>query len=84
MTQESASENLISTLQGFKLNAKDAGSIVDKINEVSNTQPINTKELGEALKRSSASFNAAHTDLDSAIALITATKQNWLNVQKCA
>lgn len=84
MTQESASENLISTLQGFKLKAKDAGSIVDRINEVSNTQPINTSQLGEALKRSASSFNAAHTDLSSAIALITATKQNWLNVQKCA
>lgn len=84
MTQESASENLISTLQGFKLKAKDAGSIVDKFNEVSNTQPINTSQLGEALKRSASSFNAAHTDLSSAIALITATKQNWLNVQKCA
>lgn len=34
MTQKTASENLISTLQGFKLKAKDAGSIVDKINEV--------------------------------------------------
>lgn len=73
MTQESASENLISTLQGFKLKAKDAGSIVDKINEVSNTQPINTSQLGEALKRSAASFNASHTDLDSAISLITGT-----------
>lgn len=73
MTQESASENLISTLQGFKLKAKDAGSIVDRINEVSNTQPINTSQLGEALKRSAASFNASHTDLDSAIALITGT-----------
>lgn len=73
MTQESASENLISTLQGFKLKAKDAGSIVDRINEVSNTQPINTSQLGEALKRSASSFNAAHTDLDSAISLITGT-----------
>lgn len=73
MTQESASENLISTLQGFKLKAKDAGSIVDRINEVSNTQPINTSQLGEALKRSASSFNAAHTDLSSAIALITGT-----------
>ena len=34
MTQEIASENLVSTLQGFKLKAKDAGSIVDKFNEV--------------------------------------------------
>ena len=73
MTQETASENLISTLQGFKLKAKDAGSIVDKINEVANTQPINTSQLGEALKRSAASFNASHTDLDSAISLITGT-----------
>lgn len=84
MTQESASENLISTLQGFKLKAKDAGSIVDKFNEVANTEAIDTKGIGEALQRSAASFNAAHTDLSSAIALVTATKQNWLNVQKCA
>ena len=40
MTQESASENLISTLQGFKLKAKDAGSIVDRINEVNVTASI--------------------------------------------
>lgn len=73
MTQETASENLVSTLQGFKLKAKDAGSIVDKFNEVANTEAIDTKGIGEALQRSAASFNAAHTDLSSAIALVTAT-----------
>lgn len=34
MTQETASQSLISTLQGFQLKASDAGSILDKINEV--------------------------------------------------
>lgn len=34
MTQESASKNLVSTLQGFKLNADEAEHIVDSFNEV--------------------------------------------------
>lgn len=34
MTQETASETLTSTLQGFQLSADDAESIVDKFNEV--------------------------------------------------
>lgn len=34
MTQESSSSGLISTLKGFKLQAEEAESIVDKVNEV--------------------------------------------------
>lgn len=34
MTQETASESLISTLQGYQLDASEAESIVDKFNEV--------------------------------------------------
>lgn len=34
MTQESASKSLISTLQGFQLDASEAESIIDKFNEV--------------------------------------------------
>lgn len=34
MTQESASQGLVSTLQGFQLDASEAGSVLDKINEV--------------------------------------------------
>ena len=57
---------------------------IGKVTVFRNTEAIDTKGIGEALQRSAASFNAAHTDLSSAIALVTATKQNWLNVQKCA
>lgn len=71
MDQKSASEGLISTLQGFQLDASEAESIVDKFNEVANNYAIDTAGIASALQRSSASFKAAHTDLDKAIALIT-------------
>lgn len=71
MSTETASENLISTLQGFQLDASKAESIIDKFNEVANNYAIDTQGIGEALKRSAASFNAANTSLSESIALIT-------------
>ena len=100
MTQETASQSLVSTLQGFNMQADQAESIVDKFNEVANNYAIGSDGIGEALQRSAASFNAAHTDISKSIALITGTnttlqdpqrvgnmwKTNFycLNVQKCA
>lgn len=71
MSAESASENLISTLQGFQLKTSDAELIVDQFNEVANNFAIDTQGIGEALKRSAASFNAANTSLSESIALVT-------------
>jgi len=68
-----ANESLISTLQGFQMEASQAMEIVDSFNEVANRMPIDSAGIGEALQRSAASFNAANTDLNSSIALITAT-----------
>ena len=73
MTQESASESLVSTLQGFNMQADEAESIVDKCNEVANNFAIGSDGIGEALQRSAASFNASHTSLSKSIALITGT-----------
>lgn len=70
-----ANESLISTLQGFQLDAAQAESIVDKFNEVANNYAIDSEGIGEALKRSAASFNAANTDLSKSIALITTTNE---------
>jgi len=70
---DTANESLISTLQGFQLDASEAESIVDKFNEVANNYAIDSAGIGEALKRSAASFNVANTDLSESIALITAT-----------
>ena len=73
MTQETASQSLVSTLQGFNLQASQAESIIDKFNEVSNNFAIGSDGIGEALQRSAASFNASHTSLSKSIALITGT-----------
>ena len=47
-----------------------------------NTQPIDSGGIGEALKRSAASFQAANTDLNEAIALITAANAATQNPSK--
>ncbi len=69
---DTANESLVSTMQGFQLQAKDAMSVIDAFNEVSNNYAISSAGIGEALKRSAAAFNAANTDLNQSIALITA------------
>ena len=69
---DTANESLVSTIQGFQLQAKDAISVIDSFNEVSNNYAISSAGIGEALKRSAAAFNAANTDLNQSIALITA------------
>ena len=72
MTQESSTQGMISTLKGFNLEAEEAFSIVDKVNEVANTQPIDTSGLFAGLERSASSMSAANNSLDQTIALITA------------
>ena len=72
MTQESSSEGLVSTLQGFKLEADEVNRVVDEINEVANTQPIDTAGLFAGLERSASSMSAANNTLEETIALITA------------
>ena len=69
---DTANESLVSTIQGFQLQAKDAMAVIDSFNEVSNNYAISSAGIGEALKRSAAAFNAANTDLNQSIALITA------------
>lgn len=80
---EEATASMISTLEGFQLEAEDATSIINKFNEVSNRFAIDSKGIGDALQRSAASFSAANTGLSESIALITATmKIKWLNIWK--
>ena len=70
---DTANQSLVSTLQGYQLEADEALSIIDKFNEVANNFPIDSAGIGEALQRSAASFYAANTDLSKSIALITGT-----------
>ena len=79
---EEANSSLTSTLQGFQMSADEATKIVDAFNEVSNNYAISSGGIGEALKRSAAAFNAANTDMNQAIALITAGNEVIQNPEK--
>ena len=72
MTQESASEALISTLQGYQMTADQAEHIVDAFNEVGNKFAIGSDGIGEALQRSASSMYAANNTMEETIGLVTA------------
>lgn len=70
---DEANESLVSTMQGYQLDADQALNVIDQFNEVSNNFAIDSAGIGEALQRSASSFYAANTDLSKSIALVTAT-----------
>jgi len=72
MTQESSSQGIISTLKGFQFDANEVTKIIDEVNEVANTQPIDTSGIFAGLERSASSMSAANNTLEQTIALITA------------
>lgn len=81
-----ASESIISTMQAFGVEAKDAMSIVDSFNNVGNNFAISSKGIGDALLNSAASLHAAGNTIHESIALIAAantTIQDPGKVGKC-
>lgn len=72
MTQESASQGLISILKGFNKDVNEVNSIVDVINQAANTEPIDTAGIVAALERSASSLSASGNDLNQSISMITA------------
>ena len=71
ISQEEASNSLVSIMKGFNLEASKAENIVDKLNEVSNHFAVTSGGLGTALSKSSAALHASNTDLDKSLALVT-------------
>lgn len=72
---DTASQSIISTMQGFGVAANDAMLVVDKFNEVGNNFSISSVGIGDALVRSAAALSAANNTLDESIALVTATNK---------
>ena len=71
ITEAQASEDLVSVMKAFKIEARDAITVVDKLNEVGNNYAITSGGIGEALKRSASALAAANNDISESIALIT-------------
>jgi hypothetical protein len=66
-----ATEYLTSTLNGFKLEAKDAAGVVDKLIQLDNNYATSAGEIASALQRSSNSAQQAGVGFDKLAAYIT-------------
>lgn len=77
-----AAGTLISVLKGYNMAESDAMSIVDKMNQVSNTSPIGFDELAEGLERTAGTLAQSGTSIDETLGLITAGYAQLRNVEK--
>ncbi|MEY8365729.1 phage tail tape measure protein [Anaerovoracaceae bacterium 41-7] len=66
---EQASDSVISTMQGFNIEAEKSMEIVDKFNEVANKYASSAGDIGEITKRSAAAMKVAGGDINETIAL---------------
>lgn len=69
---DKATENIVGTMKAFNIQANDAISLVDKLNNVSNNYAVSSGDLGDILQRSASAMDAAGNTLDQTIALGTA------------
>ena len=77
-----AAGTLISVLKGYDMNDDEAMSIVDKINEVSNTSPIGFDEIAEGLERTAGTMAQSGTTIDETIGLLTSGFAQLRNIEK--
>ena len=73
---------LISVLKGFNMDASETMTIVDKINQVSNTSPIGFDNIAEGLERTAGTMAQSGNTIDQTIGLITAGYAQLRNVEK--
>ena len=66
-----AQEYLVSIMKGFNIQAEDSMAIIDRIDSANNNFAVSSKDVGEALKRSSSALSAFGNDLPSSIAMVT-------------
>lgn len=69
---EDASSALFGTAAGFGVEAQDMLKIVDAFNEVANRTNVDTGDLGEAMRRSSAALAEANNSMEESIGLVVA------------
>lgn len=68
-------EDIVSTMKAFNIEAENSMHIVDVFNEVGNRFAISSSGIGEALKRSSSSMAAANNSFEETVALATAMNE---------
>lgn len=75
---------LISQMIAFGIEADNAVSIIDKVNEVSNTYAVSSTDLASALGVVASSSSAMGNNIDETIGLVTAITEQTRNANTAA
>lgn len=79
---DTAVSDLVTAIRGFRLEAEDAMSVVDKLDALNNKYATDAKSLGEGLRVSASAMAAANNDLDQTLALLTGATEITQNAQE--
>jgi len=67
-----ATEDIITAMRAFDIQAEDSIKIVDSYNQIGNTYAVSASGIGEAMKRSASALETANNTFEESIGLITA------------
>ena len=68
-------EDLVSIMKAYGINAENSMHIIDVLNEVGNNFAISSSGIGESLKRSSSAMAAANNTFEETVAMATAMNE---------
>lgn len=70
-----ATEDMITAMKAFDIQAKDSIKIVDDYNQIGNKFALSATDIGEAMKRSASALETGNNSFEESIALITAMNE---------
>ena len=70
-----ATEDMITAMKAFDIQAKDSIKIVDSYNQIGNMYALSATDIGEAMKRSASALETGNNSFEESIALITAMNE---------
>ena len=71
----SATEDMITAMKAFDIQAEDSIKIVDDYNQIGNKYALSATDIGEAMKRSASALETGNNTFEESIGLITAMNE---------
>lgn len=69
LDSQTATQDIVSAMEAFKLQSTEAMGVVDKMNEVGNNYAASSEQLGEILQKSSSTLAVSGDSIDQVIAM---------------
>lgn len=72
---QEATEDMITAMKAFDIQAEDSIKIVDDYNQIGNMYALSATDIGEAMKRSASALEVGNNSFEESIGLITAMNE---------